>query len=373
MTVFRAERERMAPEQKIPFWEKNGRRIFLGFLLCVLLFSWSRIQSSERKTTLLVHPVGVMGTSCTLCVTVRNCDIQTGNALLKEAERELRRYEQFTSTWIETSEISRLNRAKAGETLTLSPVTLAFLHEARKAFDATHGAFDVTCGTLWMHWKACEKEGRIPSREELAEIRRAAGWDALEVDGNRVTKRSELLCFVTGGLAKGLAIDAALRILADDPAVCSAFVEVGGDLATYQSTVPIEIADPLWDGSGTHGELEGTGDFSGSGSAGSRGETVGKRTLFVENGGVCTSGHHARFFEIQGRRFSQILDPSDGWPVPDSGIVTVTAPCAAEADYWATALSILGERGLELLPENVKAEFGAEAQAENCALVSDAR
>ena len=329
------------------------RRVFLGLLLVALLFSWSRIGSPDRTTTLMVRPVGVMGTSCSLCVTVRNRDIQVANALLKEAERELRRHEQFTSTWIETSEISRLNRAKAGETLTLSPVTLAFLREARNAFDVTHGAFDVTCGKLWMHWNACEKEGRMPTRAELVQIRKNAGWNDLEIDGDRVTKRSDHLCFVTGGLAKGMAVDAALRILASDPAVCSAFVEVGGDLATYRSSIPIEIADPV---SQEPGVPEKPG---GHGESGKTGNLTEKRTLRVENGGVCTSGHHVRFFKIQGQRFSQILDPSDGWPVPDFGIVTVTAPSAAEADYWATALSILGERGLEFLPENVKAEFGS--------------
>ncbi len=294
----------------------------------------------------MIRPVGVMGTTCTLCVTVKNCDLQKGNELLAKAEARLRECEILTSTWIESSEISRLNRAKAGESFVFSPFTVDFLRKAREAFQKTNGAFDATCGPLWFHWKKCEKEGRIPTREELAEIRVASGWEYLELpeksegeDAFRVTKRSDGVSVVTGGLAKGMAIDSALEILKSDDAALSAFVEVGGDIATFNCSTPIKIGGPEC--------LQRKEKV----------ERKAERTINLPNGGVCASGHYARFFLIQGKKFSQILDPETGWPTPRQWTVTATAATAAEADYWATALEALGREGLALLPDGVNAEF----------------
>ena len=44
-----------------------------------------------------------------------------------------------------------------------------------------------------------------------------------------------------------------------------------------------------------------------------------------------------------------------GRPVDRAPSVTVIAPTAMIADAWATALSVLGEGGLFLLPEGVEA------------------
>lgn len=306
---------------------------FFLLLLLALLISGRQMNSRIQTTTLLTRPVGIMGTTCSLCVVVKNCDLQRGNRLLKEAEWKLRECEMLTSTWIETSEISRLNAAKAGEIVRLSPFTMAFLRKACEAYEQTDGAFDITCGRLWLHWKACEKENRLPTQEELDAIRAESNWNNLELgqpgtpEENSVTKRADGVCVVTGGLAKGMAIDEALKTLTNDGVALHAFVEVGGDVATFLYEKPVQIAGPE------------------------------KKTVVCPNGGVCTSGHTARFFEIQGQRFSQILNPQTGQPVPRRWEITVTAPDSSTADYWATALEVLGKEGVSILPENIKAEF----------------
>lgn len=334
-----------------PFFSSKQKfhQILFIVLVLALCFAWNHVSSKERTTTLCVKPVGVMGTSCTICVKVKNHDLPKANQLLKEAEQELRKCEQCTSTWISTSEISRLNQARAGEKIPLSSFTLEFLQKAKEAYQLSNGAFDASCGALWFHWKKCEEENRLPTREELEQLRVQSSWEALELhlpekEGPSETafavKRTDQLAFVTGGLAKGMAIDAALKVLSSSPEVLSAYVEVGGDLAVFQNSVPIEIEDP-----------NRAGNHSSSDSA--------ARIVRLSDGGVCTSGHHARYFSIQGKRFSQILNPADGQPVPKRWTVTVTAPNAATADFWATALEVLGTKGIFLLPEPemVSAEF----------------
>ena len=77
----------------------------------------------------------------------------------------------------------------------------------------------------------------------------------------------------------------------------------------------------------------------------------------IDEGAVCSSGDYARFLEIESRRFSHIIDPRSGWPTEETAAVTVVGSDAATADAWATALSILGAAGLDLLD----AEEGMEA------------
>jgi thiamine biosynthesis lipoprotein ApbE len=65
---------------------------------------------------------------------------------------------------------------------------------------------------------------------------------------------------------------------------------------------------------------------------------------------VCTSAHYNRSRRIGNRWYSHIINPSTCWPDNTTASVTVVAPTAMEADGWATALSVLGRRGLGLIP-----------------------
>ena len=310
----------------------NQRLLQLAFLILVVLVSIaiSKVSSSTGRVTLQKTPQGVMGTSCVLRVVVKPQDLQRAEALLADAERELRQCEALTSTWIETSEISRFNRAKAGEKIEMSPFTLEFLKLAKQAWMDTDGAFDITCGKVWQLWLEGQKKNALPDMDEIQRLRAASNWENIELGENFAVKRNDHVEVVSGGLAKGMAIDRALEILKAG-GVLSAFVEVGGDIAVFQNTRPIQV----------------------KASKDRTSECVSEIARF-ENGGICTSGHSERGFEIQGTRYSQILDPTTGRPVETPWSVTVTADCAATADLWATALEVLGEKGTEKLPSGVK-------------------
>jgi thiamine biosynthesis lipoprotein ApbE len=77
--------------------------------------------------------------------------------------------------------------------------------------------------------------------------------------------------------------------------------------------------------------------------------------LAVPKGAVCTSGNYARHVEIDGIRYSHIVDPRTGRPADRVPSATVIAPSATVADAWATALSVLGPAGLDKLPDGVEA------------------
>jgi thiamine biosynthesis lipoprotein len=61
--------------------------------------------------------------------------------------------------------------------------------------------------------------------------------------------------------------------------------------------------------------------------------------------------------EINGTRYSHIIDPRTGWGLTHRNLVTVKAPNATIADAWATALSVLGpEQWARLAEEHPELE-----------------
>ena len=136
-----------------------------------------------------------------------------------------------------------------------------------------------------------------------------------------------------GGVAKGYGIDRAVAAMRE-AGVAGGLVDVGGDLRVFGKPPrgdrwEVMVRSPL-----------------------TKGTIV---TLKLTESAVCTSGSYFRFVKIGGRRFSHIIDPRSGQPAAGVASATVLAPDAATADGWATALSVLGQDGLELLPKQAEA------------------
>ena len=67
--------------------------------------------------------------------------------------------------------------------------------------------------------------------------------------------------------------------------------------------------------------------------------------LALTSGAVATSGDYRNYFERDGIRYSHTIDPRDGKPIIHTlASVTVLADTCAEADAWATALLVLGNK-----------------------------
>ena len=70
----------------------------------------------------------------------------------------------------------------------------------------------------------------------------------------------------------------------------------------------------------------------------------------MANTAIATSGDQFQFVEINGKRYSHLIDPRTATPLTDHSMVTVIAPTAMQADALASAVSILGPReGIALI------------------------
>jgi thiamine biosynthesis lipoprotein len=133
-----------------------------------------------------------------------------------------------------------------------------------------------------------------------------------------------------GGIAKGYAADKALEVLRSH-GLPRALVAASGDIA---------IGDPP---PGKRAWRVGVGAFGTN-------RTQLASNLLLHRAAVSTSGDTEQFVEINGRRYSHIVDPRTGIGLTERLQVTIIAKNATDTDSFATAVSILGaESGLALV------------------------
>lgn len=261
----------------------------------------------------------VMGTLATLTAYAANADI--GNAAVEAGYRRLDDVNRLMSDYVDDSEVGRLNRAPGGTPVKVSPETLTCVQAAIRFGHASDGAFDATCRPLVALWKRCGAGKRLPTDEELAAARALVGYDRIVIDetSQTLTLPNSGMQLDLGGIAKGYALDLAAAAMRAAGAT-SVLVDVGGDVRA----VGTQPDGQPWRIGVKHPFAEGL-----------------ILRLNLIDCAVATSGVQQRFHEIDGRRYSHIVDPRTGQPAEQAPSVTVIARDGITADAWATAFSVL--------------------------------
>ena len=227
-----------------------------------------------------------------------------------------------------SSEVRQLSQ-RPGEWQTVSRDLVRVLAMAQDVSRNSEGAFDVTVGPLVQLWRESRKDNRLPDPTELSRVRSRSGSALLEVDTLRSQVRlgADSMQLDLGGIAKGYILQEALTVLRAR-GVPSAMVEAGGD-------VVVGAAPPRTAGWSV---LVLDADSA-----------VRNRSSALVNVAIATSGGSEQFVEIDGVRYSHVIDPRTGLGVTGQHVVTVIAPDAALADASATALSVLGQSKVMVL------------------------
>lgn len=121
------------------------------------------------------------------------------------------------------SDVSRLNRDAAAAPVLVSAHTCAVLAQSLELSAASGGLFDITVAAQLV------ASGLLPPPTTAPVAAAGATWRDIELlDGNRVRFHRPLWIDL-GGIAKGYAVDLAMRQLAQEPAAMNC-VNAGGDL-----------------------------------------------------------------------------------------------------------------------------------------------
>jgi thiamine biosynthesis lipoprotein len=65
------------------------------------------------------------------------------------------------------------------------------------------------------------------------------------------------------------------------------------------------------------------------------------RHVYLRDGALSTSGSSQRFVDVDGRRYTHIIDPRTGTPAEGGCQVTVTAPTATDSDAFTKPAFLL--------------------------------
>lgn len=247
----------------------------------------------------------------------------------EEALNEVERLERQLSHYRDDSDIARLNRHAGEQWVRLEPRLYLLLKRCAELSAETEGAFDVTIGPLVKAWGFYRGEGRIPSDEEIAQIMQSVGMHRIlfDDDDHLVYFTAPGLQINLGAIGKGYAIDAAVETLRFYH-VRSAVLHGG------QSTIYALGAPP--DTEGWTFTLRDPRDHA-----------TPIQTLTLRDEALSTSGDYEQFFDVDGVRYSHVLDPRTGRPAQGVVSVSVIAPSAADSDALSTALFVLGRERAE--------------------------
>jgi len=244
----------------------------------------------------------------------------------------IRQLDECMSDYRESSELMRLCKHPGLSPVAISDDLFTVLEKAQDLAKRSDGAFDVTVGPLSRLWRRSRRQKQLPSPERLAEARALVGHEKLSLDRSQRTatllKNGMLLDL--GGIAKGYAADEAQKVLRAH-GVTSALVAAGGDIVV--SEPPPDA--PAW--------IVGIAPLDDP----NRPPT---KVLELNRAAVSTSGDAEQFVEIEGKRYSHILDPKTGLGLQGRQSVTVIASDGTTADSLATALNVLPPaKGLALV------------------------
>lgn len=227
------------------------------------------------------------------------------------------------------SELMRLSARSGGPPVRVSGELFHLLSLADSLSRLSDGAFDVTAGPLVRLWRAVRRTGTLPTEAERREAMSRVGWRHLHLDSAARTVRLDRpgMLLDLGGIAKGYAAQEAVRTLADR-GVSRALVEMGGDLVA---------GAPPPGRRGWRVRIESPG-------------STAPDSLLLAHAALSTSGDTEQFVEIDGVRYSHVVDPATGLGLRTRVVATVLAPDGATADALSTLLTVLDPaRGRALL------------------------
>jgi len=258
---------------------------------------------------------------------------------VQAAFAEVHKVDRLMSKYKKDSDVSRLNGSGAGVWVQVDRMTFSVLDESQKIAELTGGAFDATAlplSTLWGFWPA--KEPLVPPDEEIRNVLSHVGYQKLSLNRSTFSlmKSDPETKVDLGGIAKGYAVDRAIEILRRR-GVRDALVEVGGETRAIGRN---KDAKP-WRIGVLHPSRRGY-----------------LTILELLNRAVATSGDYMKFFVVEEKTYSHLIDPRTGSPISnDVCSVTVIADNCTEADALATAISALGTQdGLKLIESLPAAE-----------------
>ena len=266
-------------------------------------------------------------------ITLYAKDEATGKQAVDAALARVEELNAMLSDYAPESEINKLSLSSgSGKPVKVSPDLWNVLERSQHIAEITGGAFDVTVGPLVNVWRRARRQQKMPDLEMIERMKARSGYQHMKLDavGHTVELTVPEMHLDVGGMAKGYVVDQTLKVLKAH-GITRAVVAASGDIGA--SDAPPDA--PGWRIMISPLDVEGA---------------PAPRYVMLKNSAVSTSGDSHQRVEINGVRYSHIVDPHTGIGITDHSLVTVLAPDCTTTDLLETTLTVLGpEAGMKLI------------------------
>lgn len=214
----------------------------------------------------------------------------------------------------EDSSLSSLNISRRS-----SDKALIDIIKKSKELYERYGYTDITTGGLIYLWNISDGGKTVPDDNKILSALDGVNMKNVLINGDEVTLSGDTEIEL-GAVAKGYALDKLNELLIKD-GIKNAVIDLGSSVLLFgeDRTFTVDIKSP----------------FKGN-------ETVGR--LYLSQSFVSTSGGYERFTEVNGKKYSHILDPETGYPVKsDLASVTVVCENGILSDFLSTSIYIMGK------------------------------
>ncbi|QJR82849.1 FAD:protein FMN transferase ApbE [Alteromonas pelagimontana] len=300
-----------------------------GFLFLSLFL----IAACSRDTLPVAHLHGdTMGTTYNIKYIVGEAGEVEG--LQEMIDQRLVEINKLMSTYDPTSELSRFNQNRFTEPFAVSDETRIVVQEAIRLGHLSHGVLDITVGPLVNLWGfgPNKRPEKIPTQEDIANVRDYVGLDKLKVTKEGLMKRHPMLYVDLSTIAKGYGVDQVAEII-ESQGITDYLVEIGGEMRVKGQrgngeSWLIAIEKPVTT------------------------ERAVQKIVSIGTNAIATSGDYRNYYEQDGKRYSHLIDPRTGSPIQHNLVaVTVVHPSSMTADGLATAFNVMGWKEARKLAE----------------------
>ncbi len=248
-------------------------------------------------------------------------------AIKKLTEDEFARIDRLLSNYRPDSTLEQFNANLSTEAQAVPEEIVNLIAQAQTVSVASDGCYDLTIKPLFELWGFKGEQLTPPAPAKLANTLKQIGFRQLDiVDNQRLRKHIGSLSIDVSSIAQGYSV-ARIAALLEQQDIHDFLVEIGGELETRGQkpngkSWRVALEKPLPGEHSLHKIL-----------------TINQDEPLA----VMTSGTYRHYFDVDGKRYSHILDARTGAPVTHNTVsVTVLDRDPTRADAWSTALLCLG-------------------------------
>ena len=319
---------------------KNREIIFALAIPAIIFITYLLVSRSNEKGLVVVESPNKIVMNTIARVVAVAPDEKTARQGIDAAFEKIYRVEKLMNRYDPNSQLSQVNKLAAKEPVKVDRELFDVLQQSVYYSRLSDGAFDITIGPLVDLWRKCAEANSMPTKQQLAEVKKIIGCDKLLLDANDFSVKfaAEGIKLDLGGIAKGFAADIAAAEMKKAGAI-GGLIDLGGQIGCFGTTEKkskwiIGVRNP----------------------AKSEDNKIIAR-LALSDAAVSTSGNYERFYKIGDKYFSHIFNPATEKSADQLSSVTIIALSGTEADALSTAVSVMGaEKGLELIEKTENTE-----------------